>query len=225
VAIGLASTSFIVIFLGSLFNAALGVKKMSRDIDGKTQGSTKSPADSVVSASAEETFANAESTDTPPQSVEKSSDQEVERLTLELSEMKERYLRTVAEMDNMRKRLEREKSDFLKYSSEVIMKDMIPVLDSLDKAIPADAKGTASVTAYREGILIVQKQFLQALAKHGLEPVEAVDKPFDPNLHQAIQRLESSEIEAETVATEFAKGYTLHGRLVRPSMVSVRVPV
>ena len=138
--------------------------------------------------------------------------------------MRDRYLRTVAEMDNMRKRIEREKQEFLKFSSESILKDMIPVLDSLDKAIPQDSTLESSSASYREGVAMVQKQFLQTLAKHGLEPVEALAKAFDPNYHQAIQRIESDTVKVETVATEFAKGYSLHGRLVRPSMVSVLVP-
>jgi molecular chaperone GrpE len=71
---------------------------------------------------------------------------------------------------------------------------------------------------------MVRKQFLAALAKHGLEPVEAVGKTFDPNFHQAIQRIESGDVTEEIVATEFMKGYALHGRLVRPAMVSVKVP-
>jgi molecular chaperone GrpE len=71
---------------------------------------------------------------------------------------------------------------------------------------------------------MVHRQFITALSKHGLEPVESVGKPFDPNFHQAIQRIESSDVTDEIVATEFMKGYALHGRLVRPAMVSVKVP-
>lgn len=183
-----------------------------------------SPADSPGSASADANSAAAETTDTPHSSVVESRDSELEKLAQELADMKDRYLRTVAEMDNMRKRLEREKADFIKFSNESIVKDMIPVLDSLDKSIPADAAADSAVASYREGVLMVQRQFLQTLAKHGLEPVEAIDKPFDPNFHQAIQRIESGDVSTETVAAEFAKGYVLHGRLIRPSMVSVKVP-
>jgi molecular chaperone GrpE len=160
------------------------------------------------------------------QATDEQSAKEIEKLSQELAEMKDRLLRNVAEMDNMRKRLEREKADFIKYSSESILKDMIPVLDSFDKALPASS-GHAETTdsaSFREGMTMVHKQFLAALAKHGLEPVEAIGKVFDPNFHQAIQRIESGDVTEEIVATEFMKGYALHGRLVRPTMVSVKVP-
>lgn len=140
--------------------------------------------------------------------------------------MKDRLLRNVAEMDNMRKRLEREKADFIKFSLESMLKDMIPVLDSFDKALSTSSSHSDSgdIASFHEGMTMVQRQFLGALAKHGLEPVEAVGKPFDPNFHQAIQRIESGDVTDEIVATEFMKGYALHGRLVRPAMVSVKVP-
>ena len=158
------------------------------------------------------------------QATDEQSAKEVERLGQELAEMKDRLLRNVAEMDNMRKRLEREKSDFIKFSTESILKEMIPVLDSFDKALPTSPSQSGEVAKFQEGMTMVHKQFLAALAKHGLEPVEAIGKVFDPNFHQAIQRIESGDVTEEIVATEFMKGYALHGRLVRPTMVSVKVP-
>jgi molecular chaperone GrpE len=183
----------------------------------------QSPTGSSSSSAVDADSTPVETTDSP-QTVVDSEDSELGRLAQELADMKDRYLRTVAEMDNMRKRLEREKADFIKFSNESILKDMIPVLDSLDKAVPGEQGLDPAVKSYREGVLMVQKQFLQTLAKHGLEPVEARDKPFDPNFHQAIQRIESGDVTTETVAAEFAKGYVLNGRLLRPSMVSVKVP-
>lgn len=191
--------------------------------NGSNEPHNHSPTGSSSSSPVDADSTNVETTDSP-QTVVDSKDSEQERLTQELADMKDRYLRTVAEMDNMRKRLEREKSEFLKFANESILKDMIPVLDSLDKAVPNEQGLDPAVKSYRDGVLMVQKQLLQMLAKHGLEPVESTDKPFDPNFHQAIQRIESSEVTAETVAAEFAKGYVLNGRLIRPSMVSVKVP-
>jgi molecular chaperone GrpE len=169
---------------------------------------------------------NAEAVASPHRATDDASGKEVERLSQELAEMKDRLLRNVAEMDNMRKRLEREKADFIKYSSESILKDMIPVLDTFDKALSASSthSESADTASFREGMTMVHKMFLSALAKHGLEPVEAIGKTFDPNFHQAIQRIESADVTEEIVATEFMRGYALHGRLVRPSMVSVKVP-
>jgi molecular chaperone GrpE len=186
---------------------------------------TPPPAGSSFEPGAGESTLNRGAADLSNDAAQASRDEVLASCEKELVEMKDRYLRTVAEMDNMRKRLEREKQEFLKFSSESILKDMIPVLDSLDKAIPTEAEQTAAnVSAYKEGIQMVQKQLLQQLAKHGLEPVLSVEQPFDPNVHQAIQRIESGDVSQETVATEFAKGYILHGRLLRPAMVSVKVP-
>ena len=169
---------------------------------------------------------NAEAVASPQRATDDASGKEVERISQELADVKDRLLRNVAEMDNMRKRLEREKADFIKYSSESILKDMIPVLDTFDKALSASSthSESADTASFREGMTMVHKMFLSALAKHGLEPVEAIGKTFDPNFHQAIQRIESSDVTVEIVATEFMRGYALHGRLVRPSMVSVKVP-
>jgi molecular chaperone GrpE len=185
---------------------------------------TPPPAEPANGTSADEnSAAYAETADSPNKSAVTSNDGEVERLAQELADTREKYLRTVAEMDNMRKRLERERSDFLKFSNESLLKDFIPVLDSLDKALPGDGKEDKASAGYIEGVTMVRKQLLATLNKYGLEPVESVDKPFDPNVHQAIQRIES-DVSVETVAAEFAKGYTLHGRLLRAAMVSVKVP-
>ncbi len=185
--------------------------------------STHSPTDPSSSDAVDAAPTQVEANGSPQTAVD-SRDSELDRLAQELADTKDRYLRTVAEMDNMRKRLEREKADFIKFSNESILKDMIPVLDSMDKAVPDEQGLDPAVKSYREGVLMVQRQFLQTLAKHGLEPVESSDKPFDPNFHQAIQRIESGDVTVETVAAEFAKGYVLNGRLIRPSMVSVKVP-
>jgi molecular chaperone GrpE len=192
----------------------------------KNSNSTQSPVAGAKGRANESAEGPTEAVASPNQATEEASGTEVERLGQELAEMKDRLLRNVAEMDNMRKRLEREKADFIKYSTESILKDMIPVLDSFDKALPASSKNSDStdVASFREGLTMVHKQFLTALAKHGLEPVDAVGKLFDPNFHQAIQRIESGDVTEETVDTEFMKGYALHGRLVRPAMVSVKVP-
>ncbi|MCX6126819.1 MAG: nucleotide exchange factor GrpE [Proteobacteria bacterium] len=164
-----------------------------------------------------------EAGDSPPMTVVAQNISDVERLTQELADSKDRYLRTIAEMDNMRKRLEREKSDFIKFSNESLLKEFIPILDSLEKAIPNDVKQDSGSVGYIEGVVMVQKQLLQTLGKFGLEAVRSVDQPFDPNVHQAIQRIES-DVSSETVSVEFAKGYTLNGRLLRPAMVAVKVP-
>jgi molecular chaperone GrpE len=149
-------------------------------------------------------------------------------LEQELNHYKDRYVRAVAEMENIRRRSEKERSDLLKYGLENTLKDLLPVLDSFELAVPSDTaapESDATGKSFQSGVLMVKKQMLDILKKHGLEQIEAKDKPFDPNFHQAIQRVESSEHKEETVAGEFQKGYVLNGRLIRPAMVSVFIPV
>ena len=159
-----------------------------------------------------------------------SSDAGADNLSQELAEVKDKYVRTVAEMENMRRRMDRERGDLVKYALENILKDLLPTLDSLEKALPdANSPQEGSVTpaesGYYTGMLMVKKQLLEVLRKHGLEAIQAKGEVFDPNLHQAIQRVESKEVDKDIVGDEYAKGYTLHGRLLRPSMVSVLSPI
>jgi molecular chaperone GrpE len=145
---------------------------------------------------------------------------QVKQLEEQLLEAKDRYLRQAADMENMRRRQEKERSDLLKYGTEKLLQELLPVLDSLDKALlSAEGQSTPVV----EGVKMVHKQFTSVLEQHGLKATLAKGSIFDPNLHQAIQRVEEDVLE-DTVKEEFQKGYTLNGRLVRPSMVSVSVP-
>ena len=150
-------------------------------------------------------------------------------LAAEVTELKDKYVRVFAEMENMRRRQERERGDLLKYALETVFKDLLPVLDSLDKAIPDQAEGAAAAKegagGYYEGMQMVKRQLLDVCKKHGLEPITSLGVPFDPNVHQGIQRIESADVEVETVADEYARGYNLNGRLIRPAMVSVLTPV
>ncbi|MBC7661652.1 MAG: nucleotide exchange factor GrpE [Chitinophagaceae bacterium] len=144
----------------------------------------------------------------------------VKKLEEQLLDAKDRYMRQAADIENMRRRQEKERADLLKYGTEKLLQDLLPVLDSLDKAmLSADGQTNPVV----EGVKMVQKQFSSVLEQHGLKPLQSKGQVFDPNVHQAIQRLED-DVAEDTVKEEFQKGYTLNGRLVRPSMVSVSVP-
>lgn len=147
---------------------------------------------------------------------------DLQRLQEEVASLKDRYLRSVADMDNTRRRAERDRQEIAKYANERVLSDLLPVLDTFEKALalPVDAASQALKT----GVDMVHKQLMDALGKHGLEVVPAKGAKFDPNLHQAIQRLESKDVKEETVDVEYAKGYTLNGRLVRAAMVSVLIP-
>ena len=144
----------------------------------------------------------------------------IRRLEDEVLDAKDRYLRQAADIENMRRRQEKERSDLLKYASEKLLQDLLPVLDSFEKALQSTEGQSNPVI---DGVKMVQKQFSTVLEQHGLKPLQAKGLAFDPNVHQAIQRLED-DVDEDTVKEEFQKGYTLNGRLVRPSMVSVSVP-
>lgn len=149
---------------------------------------------------------------------------EVERLATELADFKDKFMRTAAELENMRRRFEKEKADLLKYGQEKLFLDFLPALDSLDRALPDSTEVESSVDDYLKGMRIIKRQILEVFKKHGLEQLEVKGLPFDPNLHQAIQRVESADVKDEIVSEEFAKGYLLNGRLLRAAMVSVLIP-
>lgn len=137
----------------------------------------------------------------------------------------DRYLRLLAEMENLKKRTAKEKEDLHRHALEDIMKDLLPVLDSFEQgfATLADDKTTAQ-SSFAAGMQLVAEQLQKILAGHGLQVVSSGGENFDPQVHQAIRREEAADVNNETVGEEFAKGYLLHDRLLRPAMVSVRVP-
>lgn len=147
----------------------------------------------------------------------------------EAERYKDMYLRVVAEMDNLKKRSERERTELLKFGQENILKDFLPIMDSFEKALQgSEDHGAAlipdSLKSYLDGMRLVYHQLQDILQRHGLSAVKAEGERFDPTLHQAIQKIEDQLCEQEMVAAEFQRGYLLHGRLLRPAMVSVRVP-
>jgi molecular chaperone GrpE len=149
------------------------------------------------------------------------------RLQVELDEIRDKYLRNIAESENIRRRHERERVDLIKYAAENIVKDLLPVLDGFDTAVTNSTNNDTQATESAGvigGFRIIYKQFLEAMKKHGLEIAESTGVNFDPNIHQAIQMIPSEDVKTETVASVFAKGYSIHGRVVRPAMVSVSVP-
>lgn len=138
----------------------------------------------------------------------------------------DRYLRLLAEMENLKKRVAREKEDLHRHALESFMKDLLPVLDSFEKGFGALKDDAAlAQTAFVAGMRLVDEQLRKILAGHGLRAVSGCGEVFDPRVHQAISRQETQEVDTETVAEEFAKGYLLHDRLLRPALVSVCVPL
>jgi molecular chaperone GrpE len=130
------------------------------------------------------------------------------------------YLRSQAEMENLRKRFRREKEDYLKFSNESLIREMLPVIDNLEKAL-SHSDNENNVHALKEGIGLTLKGLKDSLSKSGLEEVKALGETFDPCFHEAVSEMEDPKESPGIVLTELQKGYTLNTRLIRPAMVVV----
>jgi molecular chaperone GrpE len=130
------------------------------------------------------------------------------------------YLRSQAEMENMKKRNKKEREDYLKFANESLIKELLPVLDNLEKAL-SHSDDENNVHALKEGIRLTLKGLKDALSKSGLEEVKALGQPFDPCFHEAVSQLDDPKTKPGVVLTELQKGYTLNTRLIRPAMVVV----
>jgi len=145
---------------------------------------------------------------------------EVETLKKELAQVRDQWLRTMADLDNFRKRAEREQRDARRYALFEPMRDLLTVVDNLGRALAAGG----SVEDLKQGVEMTLRQFRDTLRSHGVVEVEAVGAPFDPNLHDAVSRHEDPEVAVPTVAAELQRGYRLHERLLRPALVTVAMP-
>jgi len=144
-------------------------------------------------------------------------------LKKEVDELKDRYLRAAAEMDNQRKRLEREKNEYFQFALSDVLKELLPVLDNFERALKSP-EDHADGKSFREGIELIRKQILDLLAKRGVTPLDALHKKFDPAVHQAVLSEESENVEEPEVGEILQTGYLLNERLLRPAMVKVVVP-
>ena len=148
---------------------------------------------------------------------------ELDLLQKELAELKDKYARVHADFDNIKKRLEREKYTAVEYANEKFAKDMIPVVDSLEMALKsadADADPQELIQKLKEGIELTLKQFITALEKHGVTMVSH-EEPFDPNIHNAVQSVDSDEVESGEIVETFQRGYKYKERPLREAMVVV----
>ena len=143
---------------------------------------------------------------------------EVEKLRSENALYLDRLARLQAEFDNFRKRNLREQQDFRDYALTDSLKQLLPILDSLDRATKMEGLSTAD---FRSGIELIDRQFHDVLTRLGVEPIAAQGQPFDPNLHQAIQMVETGEVEDNHVIDELQRGYRLRDRVLRAAMVRV----
>ncbi|MBI2092744.1 MAG: nucleotide exchange factor GrpE [Deltaproteobacteria bacterium] len=178
---------------------------------------------------AEEKAAAAEAAQKDPEQPSLNSEEMSAQIKAAEDEAKAHYdklLRVMAEFENFKKRIERERIEHLKYSNQSLILDLLPVLDDFDRIIshiPKDAD--ASVASIADGVKLTQNHFMTALAKHGLTPLEpSVGTAFDPQKHEAIAHIEDPKQPEGNVAVEHRRGWKLHDRIIRPSTVAVAKP-
>ncbi len=144
---------------------------------------------------------------------------ERDQLVKEKAELYERMLRARAEFDNARRRAERERTEFLQFAAMDLVKEILPILDDFERALKVETADRD----YAKGVELIYQRLYDTLKRMGLEPIEAKGCRFDPNLHQAVERVPSEQAEDMTVLEEFQRGYNFRGKLLRPSMVKVAV--
>jgi molecular chaperone GrpE len=177
---------------------------------------------SVQTGKADE--AKASRKDSAGEEHEKESDL-VERLKAAETKAQENYdrlLRVTAEFDNYKKRADREMNDFRKFANESLVKEILPIVDNLQRALDVECTGNEDVVhRFREGVEMTLKGLLESLERFGVVPLEAYGKNFDPNFHQAVYQEESEKHPDNTVSRELQRGYLLNDRLLRPAMVVI----
>jgi molecular chaperone GrpE len=159
-----------------------------------------------------------------PDSV-KSLEEKLEAATREAQENYDRLLRVSAEFENFKKRSAREMDELRKFSNQALVKDLLPIIDNLELALKSSEESGRNVDSkLREGVDLTRKEILKIFEKYNVKQIEALGEPFDPNYHEAVMREESDRYGENTVISELQKGYLMHDRLIRPTMVVVATP-
>lgn len=149
-----------------------------------------------------------------------SAENELDKLRTDLNEAGDRLLRSQAELENYRKRARRELEDSLKYATMPLLRDLLPVIDNIGRAIAAAEKSTEK-SSLLEGVKMVAQSFEAVLARHECKRIDALGKPFDPTFHEAISQQPSADHPPQTVMLVAQEGFVLHDRVVRPAQVIV----
>jgi len=145
----------------------------------------------------------------------------IQRLNEEVALLNDKYLRAYAEMDNMRKRMERERGDIVKYGKSSLLKDFLVVYDSIEKGILMGRESHSKKKDFIQGLEMMEKLFLEVLKRHSVEPIETKGVVFDPHYHEAMLQVDTEDMESGMVTEEFEKGFKIHDRVLRSAKVSV----
>lgn len=187
----------------------------------ETNDAANDANDAANDAEATEAAAEvSEATDQDAVEVEAEVDPLVEALAAQ-AEAEERHLHLAAEFENYKKRTRRENDEFKKYANESILKEILGVLDNFDRAIEHIASADEGIEQLKEGVTLIHKQFNDVLEKFNVTYIPAKGVPFDPNVHQAVSQIESTDVPDGHVAEEFRKGFYYKERVLRPAMVVV----
>jgi len=188
-----------------------------REDDEKSDNLISEPESPAVEGGADELEGEGKPSEEPEATVL----EEMDRLREEVDHVKELYLRKLAEFDNFRKRVDREREEMRLTAGADMVRELVPVLDNFERALQhADASGFSS---FKEGIKLIAKQLWDVLSRQGLEALNPLNEKFNPEFHEAVQRVEALEHAPGSVVDVIAKGYTFGGRLVRPAIVTVAV--
>ncbi len=148
----------------------------------------------------------------------------LQALTAEKAELQDLLLRRQADHENYRRRTERERGEIFEFASMEVVRGMLPIVDDFERALKvAPAAEAGSLRDYTAGVELIYQRLVDALTKLGLEPIEAAGKPFDPNLHHAVQKEPREDVPDHTVLEEYQRGYNFKGKLLRAAMVKVAV--
>ena len=142
-------------------------------------------------------------------------------LAIERDEMKDRMLRVAADFENWKKRARKEQTDAVATARESVLRDVLEVVDNLERAAGAQEKGVVDGAAVMKGVSLVLRLFQQKLERYEVKPFEVAGQPFDPRVHEAVSRVENADVPSGAVAAELQKGYRIGERLLRPALVSV----
>lgn len=152
----------------------------------------------------------------------KKKEAEIKILKKEKEELKDKYLRKLAEMENLRKRFERDRAEYQQYALNDVLRELLTVLDNFERAL--QSRDQSDGKSFQEGVEMIYRQYQDLLKKKGVALIEIKDRKFDPTIHQAVLTEESETVAEPEVAEELQRGYWLHGRLLRPAMVKVLIP-
>ncbi len=188
---------------------------------GENTEEMKTPSDQKEHLAENETIPPEESSADSQKESPESSSPEIAALTEKLSAEKDRILRLSAEFENYKKRKQREIDDFKKFANETVFKQLLSVVDNLERAIAAAAPNQETGAGLLSGVELIHKEILTIFENFHVRPVEAQDQPFDPNFHQAVIQEEADHLPDKTVIRVMQKGYSFHDRLLRPAMVAV----